>query len=273
MTAVRKKKPIANGDHDEAAQAGSLADFAFQRISSAIVRGRLDFGEPLSEGELAKALNLSKAPVRAAIVELKKRKLVDIVAQSGTYVVSPTADDVRALCRFRFTLEKFALESALEASRDLLLEDLKLIVHGMRTAFIEGDMLANKRLDADWHWAFVKHANNRHLAEAYAEISLLVEALRYRFMDTVSYRNQAFEEHQKMLDLLASEQKTKAVEMLRAHIERTERYQTKVIWSDGPSPRRLYRLRDYAAILATEGDAFKHVSGHLVHIGAQLENK
>lgn len=235
----------------EATPAG-LSGLAFDRISTAIITGRLDFGEPLSEGELAKGLGLGKAPVRAALADLKRRQLVDIVPQSGTYVVCPTADDVRALCRLRFALEALAVETAMVSHRDELLVDLQAIVDGMRDAFARGDMVANKKLDTRWHWAFVKHADNRYLNDSYGEISLLVEALRYRFMDTATYRNKAFAEHQEMLDLLTSGQLTKAIDMLRGHIERTERYQSTITWSEGRASRKQYRLRDYANVLGDQ---------------------
>jgi DNA-binding GntR family transcriptional regulator len=252
MTDVRCASSVEGDVASDDTASPSLSDLVFDRISSAIVMGHLDFGEPLSEGELAKALGVGKAPVRSAITELKQRKLVDIVPQSGTYVVSPSADDVRALCRFRFALEALAVQAAMADAREALLADLKGIVSGMREAFAKGDMPANKRLDSEWHWTFVKHAANRYLSDAYAEISLLVEALRYRFMDTATFRNQAFAEHQQMLDHLHAGQTVKAVDMLRAHIERTERYQSTVTWSEGRSPRRHYRMRNYAVVLGTQ---------------------
>src|SRR5579864_5851270 len=63
----------------------SLARIAYERIRRAIVWGRLDLGEPLSEQELADALNMSKAPVRIALTELRVRGLVITVPRSGTY--------------------------------------------------------------------------------------------------------------------------------------------------------------------------------------------
>ena len=68
----------------------SLTREAFERIREAIVSGALEFGEPLSETQIAKALGMSKAPVRAAFMELRDKGLVNIVPQSGTYVFSPT---------------------------------------------------------------------------------------------------------------------------------------------------------------------------------------
>ncbi len=48
----------------------SLTKVALDRIRDAIVSGALEFGEQLSETQIAKALGMSKAPVRAAVIEL-----------------------------------------------------------------------------------------------------------------------------------------------------------------------------------------------------------
>jgi DNA-binding GntR family transcriptional regulator len=64
----------------------SMTSEAFDRIRDAIVSGGLEFGEPLSETQIAKALGMSKAPVRAAFIELRDKGLVTVVPQSGTYV-------------------------------------------------------------------------------------------------------------------------------------------------------------------------------------------
>jgi DNA-binding GntR family transcriptional regulator len=230
----------------------ALSVIAFRRIAAAIVDGRLDFGEPLSEGALSAAIGLGKAPVRAAIAELRKRHLVEIVPKAGTYVVSPGPDDIRGLCRFRFTLEAMAIQAAMERDPDALLTDLARVVEKMRAAQTVGDTRENKRLDNVWHWTFVRHCGNRFLQESYAEIALLVDALRCRFMDAAVFRAQAHDEHQAVLGMLQDGHVAKAVATIRAHIERTERFQADVRWSEGRAPRRRYRSRDYAALFARD---------------------
>ena len=55
-----------------------LTQVAYEKILKAIVYGRLDLGEPLSENDLAKALNVSKAPIRQSLNELRLKGLVEI---------------------------------------------------------------------------------------------------------------------------------------------------------------------------------------------------
>src|SRR5882724_2963792 len=112
----------------------SMTTEAFERIRDAIVSGGLEFGEPLSETQIAKALGMSKAPVRAAFIELKDKGLVTIVPQSGTYVFSPTAEDVRTLSHFRALLENEALREAMKHRADVLLVRLDDAIARMKRA-------------------------------------------------------------------------------------------------------------------------------------------
>jgi DNA-binding GntR family transcriptional regulator len=233
-------------------QNGNLTRVAYARISSAIVDGRLDLGEPLSEIELANALGMSKSPVRNAIKELQVRGLVEIVPQSGTYVFSPTEAQIIEISEFRTMLEEQGLLLAMERNREALLAELDGVVAEMRALWAAGTPHEMKKADARFHQALIRHAGNAYLASAYADVSLLVEALRYRFMDTAHYRNRAYEEHLQMLEILRKDQVTKAVKLLRAHVERTKEFQSRASWSSGRASRRIYRARDYANILAAE---------------------
>ena len=228
---------------------GNLTQIAYDKISSAIVYGRLDLGEPLSEAELAKALNVSKSPVRNAINELKARGLVEIIPQSGTYVFTPTPAMIGQLSEFRFLLEESALRRAMERDPSALLGDMRNIIAGMQSAWASSNAMEVKKCDTEFHWCFIRHAGNSYLTAAYSDISPLIEALRYRFMDTVTYRNKAFEEHQKIVELLLDDKVDKVIKVLRDHVERTKEFQSNVQWSSGRSQRKLYRARDYSKIL------------------------
>lgn len=241
-----------SGDRQQDSGETNLTQIAYDKISAAIVYGRLDLGEPLSEVELARALDMSKSPVRTAIADLRARGLVEIVPQSGTYVFSPSREQIIALSEFRFTLEENAIRLSMERDTDGFLAELQAIVAHIREAWAAGSALEIKRCDTEYHWCFIRHSGNPYLTAAYSDISLMVEALRYRFMDTVTYRNKAFEEHQRIVDLLAAKRVTKAIGVLRDHVQRTKEFQSNVDWSNGRSQRKLYRERDYSHILLPE---------------------
>jgi DNA-binding GntR family transcriptional regulator len=228
--------------------ASNLTQVACEKIRNAIVYGRLDLGEPLSENDLAKALGVSKAPVRESLSELRLKGLVDIVPQSGSYVFSPTQEQIEELCDFRFLLERQAIELSMERDPRGMLSALKKIVREMKAAYAAADLFRSKLLDTEYHQTFFRHCGNRYLVESYANIGHSVEALRYRFMDTAIYRSRAFDEHQKILELLVEEKTTKAVSILVDHISRTKKFQAKVNWSAGRLRRKDYKFREYAEV-------------------------
>jgi DNA-binding GntR family transcriptional regulator len=223
---------------------------AYEKILNAIVYGRLDLGEPLSENDLAKALDVSKAPIRQGLNELRMKGLVVVIPQSGSYVFSPTREEIEELSDFRLLLEQRALVLSMENAGPVMLRSLKKIVDRMRDAYQANDLFQSKLLDTEYHQTFINYSQNRYLIQSYGNIVHSVGALRYRFMDTAVYRNRAFDEHQRMLELLTAGNVAKVCDILDDHISRTKHFQAQVTWSSGRSQRKDYKFRDYTAIFA-----------------------
>ncbi len=227
----------------------SLARVAYEKIRRAIVWGRLDLGEPLSEQELADALNMSKAPVRIALTELRVRGLVVTIPRSGTYVFAPTHDQVVALCDFRVLLEAGALRQAMGKLRVPFVTALDEAVVQMSRAIQSKNALAFKQSDARFHNTFVQHSGNNYFISTYETISDIVETLRYRCVDPMVPENPAFVEHQEILAALKIGQIEKAIKHLEKHIFRATQAHADMTSDDTRKRRRDYKHRNYAEIL------------------------
>ena len=83
-------------------------------IRSRITTGRLALGARISDKQLAAELDVSRTPVREALVQLQSEGLVVMRPQSGTFVVDLTIEDVRQICATRAILEAGALRLAAE---------------------------------------------------------------------------------------------------------------------------------------------------------------
>lgn len=197
----------------------SMTTEAYERIRDAIVSGALEFGEPLSETQIATALGMSKAPVRAAFIELRDKGLVTVVPQSGTYVFSPTADDVRTMSHFRALLEDDAMREAVRRNPDNVQRRLREAIAGMRKAIAAADWDAYRRHDSAYHFAFLEESGNRFMEKAYLLTSTALEALRVRLQRGAgNFRVRSFNEHVTMADDLRSGEIDKAATLLRYHI-------------------------------------------------------
>jgi DNA-binding GntR family transcriptional regulator len=197
----------------------SMTRDAFDRIRDAIVSGGLELGEHLSETAISRALGMSKAPVRAAFIELRDKGLVTVVPQSGTYVFSPSAEDVRTMSEFRALLEDRAMREAYRLNRAVMFERLERSVKAMRKALPESDWELYRRADNAYHMAFLEECGNPYLLRAYNLTSSTLEALRVRLQGgTGNFRERSFREHLEMVDLLQAGKVDEAAAVLREHI-------------------------------------------------------
>ena len=197
----------------------SMTTEAYERIRDAIVSGALEFGEPLSETQIATALGMSKAPVRAAFIELRDKGLVTVVPQSGTYVFSPTADDVRTMSHFRALLEDDAMREAVRRNPDNVQKRLREAIAAMRKAIAASDWDTYRRHDSAFHLAFLEESENRFIEKAYLLTSTALEALRVRLQrGEGNFRVRSFNEHVTIADDLRAGKIDKAAALLRYHI-------------------------------------------------------
>jgi DNA-binding GntR family transcriptional regulator len=197
----------------------SLTREAFERIRDAIVSGALEFGEHLSETQIANALGISKAPVRAAFMELKDKGLVDIVPQSGTYVFSPTPEDVRMLSHLRALLEEEAVQQAMKLQPGPLFVKLDDAIARMERARATRNWEIYRKADSSFHFALLEESGNRYLLNAYHLGATALEALRVRLQGgRNNFREQSFNEHIQMAKVLRAGKIDDACEVLRRHI-------------------------------------------------------
>src|SRR5262249_59318784 len=85
---------------------------AADALRDAIVDGRLQPGERLRTVALAESLNLSRTPVREALVQLEREGLVEIVPRRGAVVRAFANEDLLDLYEVRAVLEAAAARRA-----------------------------------------------------------------------------------------------------------------------------------------------------------------
>ncbi|KAB2658282.1 GntR family transcriptional regulator [Brucella tritici] len=201
----------------------SLASSIAERIRGAIVDAEFQFGENLSEDMLAAAFDVSRTPVREALNILQMQELVHIVPKSGTYVFTPTQEDIAELCDFRVGLEDQAMRLALIGNRKKLVSQLKKQYDLMRAAIDEDDLRAYGRCDTEFHLAFFRVCGNRYLARAYDSILGRVAALRTHLaIGAEGEPARSFADHAAIIELADADKPKELREILEAHIMRTK---------------------------------------------------
>ena len=112
--------------HSNAVTAGNARERAFMMLRDKIIYMDLKPGEPVSDKLLAEQLEMSRTPVREALILLSAYNMVVLKPQSGTFVAPIDSEQVRIEQFSRMTMEKEIIKLACRQKNEelsLLYED------------------------------------------------------------------------------------------------------------------------------------------------------
>jgi DNA-binding GntR family transcriptional regulator len=198
-------------------------------IRSRITTGRLALGARISDKQLAAELNVSRTPVREALVQLQSEGLVVMRPQSGTFVFDLTIEELRDICATRAILEAGAIRLAAESagSTDVMAR-LGLLVGRAAIALDDGDLALCDELDCQFHEGIVAASANGYLIRAYSGISDRLRALRHRLPRQQDRMARAIAQHRHIIDLWAAGRLDQATTEISSHVLNVARLLTAI---------------------------------------------
>jgi DNA-binding GntR family transcriptional regulator len=215
--------------------AQTLADHAFDKLVSAIVRGELKPGARISEVTVAQQLGISRGPLREALSRLEG-KLVARTARVGVRVIALSREDLAEHFIMREALEGMACRLAATAMSDAELASLRALLdtHRARTGNKRG--YYQRGADDDFHLRIARGSGNRKLA-AYLCDELYQPIRIYRFQSSLTRgrAQAAFAEHGEILAALDARDPDRAEAAMRRHIANAR---ANLQWAEDGVPRR-----------------------------------
>jgi DNA-binding GntR family transcriptional regulator len=197
----------------------SLTDIVAGKIRKAIIEGDFDLGQPISENMLSEMYDISKTPIKLALVQLRAEGLVEILPQKGSYVFTATVDDVLHLVEWRIATEEAALQAAYSRNKDVLIKMLSAAYLKMCHACEKKNLPEAYALDAEYHRNIVLCSNNKYLMISYASNIHKMNALLFRFGSIPWEYIDRFEEHNAIIEALKADKPHHAKSLLSVHIE------------------------------------------------------
>ena len=147
----------------------TLRDWVFDCLRTSIVSGDLAPGQRIVEADLAKQLEVSKSPVREAILQLKQDGLVIDAPKGRGVVVAPLKpSDVREIYAVREALETLAVRALAANSHPEQIAQLQILIDRMRQALTDGDLRRQFELDVEFHTTMCGVTGNRRLQDLFA---------------------------------------------------------------------------------------------------------
>jgi DNA-binding GntR family transcriptional regulator len=204
------KKPVA------------LTDWAYQWIKGEILSLTLSPGAQLNINNLTEELNISRTPIREALLRLEKDGLVRVIPRAGFYVTEITRRDLEELYEIRELLESRAIEEAVNNMSDL---DLKLIdgnIKGSHLSVRDKEVDNFLRLEIEFHTFLINHSSNQRLIsimESLHDLTLRWRTLSVRSLENL---NLSYEEHQRIAQAVKARDSKKASQLMSEHIRNSQ---------------------------------------------------
>ncbi len=215
-------------------QPKSLAEMVAVRLREAIISGEIGLGDSIAEEKLAESFGVSRTPVRDALIQLEQQGLVVIQPKRGSFVFSPTPEDVVFICEYRKMIEVNAMQFAIGRNKAELLERIEGVTEAMGAALRNNDAVSYGALDTDFHQAFVDCSENPYIQDAYQLVSGQIAALRTHLTRPIEHLRQlSFTEHKTLVDLVRAEDFAGFRTLMDSHVDRTGEIYVVALTGDG----------------------------------------
>src|SRR5262249_60480471 len=121
-----------SGDHVQTPARNHLGEEVHEQLRSAILRGEFAPGEHLREVQLASMLEVSRGPIREALVQLEREGLVLLRRNRGAVGARLARRDLDEVYSLRLALERLAVERASELATEDDFVAIDAILHQFR---------------------------------------------------------------------------------------------------------------------------------------------
>ncbi|RUO62278.1 GntR family transcriptional regulator [Pseudidiomarina insulisalsae] len=207
-------------------QAITASDRVLYEIQQAIVDGTIPAGSKISEPELARRFDVSRAPLREALARLERCHLIERTPNAGARVVTLTPAGLISLYQIREELEGLACRLAAEQMPAQEISELAALLdqHLASQRVREGESYYQEAGDLDFHYRVILGSKNPYLINMLCdELYYLVRMYRVQMGMNGPRVSRAFDEHKAILNAIANRDGELADLLMRRHISASRR--------------------------------------------------
>lgn len=202
-----------------------LSEEAYERLKRRIITGDLPAGEVLAERELAAELGMSRTPLREALMNLVRDRLVVLLTNRGFVVTSPSPREINEIFELRLCLERHVIEQIFEREVPFTTEELRRVAASQREAWHENDTWAFFEANRLLHIEIVRLLGNRKMVEVLAAQHDQMTQSGYRALQRHANLAEALDEHDEIIRALEAHDRARALRAVAEHAANSRRRQ------------------------------------------------
>jgi len=199
----------------------SLTARARDSIREAIISGQLEPGSLHSVQSLATVFNVSRTPVREALIDLAGAGMVEFERNRGVRILQTSVRDLEEILVIRVLLEVPAAWRAAERITPAGIEELRRALAAMEAAATEDDEPGMMTNDRRFHEIINLASGNARLAEYVDSLRDLILTRGVSTVDRTRSLKEVVDEHHGILDAIAAGDAAGAAAAMKAHLVST----------------------------------------------------
>ena len=213
MTQVRYREYMPSG-----VERTSTSDSVFRKLRSAILSGELQQGSLHSIYEFAEKYEVSRTPVREAVLRLADTGMVVIERNRGFRIRGLTVDDVRAVFEFRLVLETTSSSYAAQHASPSVVERLVENLLAMPDAISAEDTETFTRLDREFHDEIIATIDNSRVRRELAGLRAATQSMGVTTMGRTPRLREIYSEHQPIVKAIVEGDPLGAARAMTKHL-------------------------------------------------------
>lgn len=199
----------------------SLKEIIYKDLKRKIVFCELLPGTAILEDEIAREYNVSRTPVREALLQLSRESYITIEARKSTKVSKISFKEMNEVIETRLVIEPYIVRTQSKTLNEDTIRRLEEMKKRFRQVSLNDAASLRQFLNIDYefHYLLVSLSGNRLLIDFCEDI--LQRSVRQWYLMCVSMEgrlSKAKDEHEKIIDLLIKGNFTSAAKNLEQHI-------------------------------------------------------
>lgn len=193
-------------------------ELAYEVILHQILEGSLQPGDKIPQETLATYLNMSRTPVRDALMRLEEDQFIEKTEKNSYQVCRLHLRDYVNFCEFRITLEVKAAYLAARNIREDEMEQLTQNIEALQTAIKNKNHAQILQLDMEFHSIICKASRNEYIYQTMQKyrkkeifnMQMILKEHNFRLLEN---------KHLDIYKAICESNETKAAEAMQSHLQ------------------------------------------------------
>lgn len=201
----------------------SLTKIAYEKLRASILDGEMRAGELYNEMALAKKLDISRTPIREALLELSNKGMITFLPRRGVVVRSLSEEDVEELYELRQLLEHHFIVKLSAKPSNYDFSALGRYIQEQKTAAMKNNIPDYLRFNGAFHDAMAEMCKNQRMVDIYGAIVDLIRLLALQSMkNPMRMQGRLIPQHEALLKAIKSGDTNLATALLTIHLQESK---------------------------------------------------